>query len=73
MREFRFSAGVLSYDHASDALFTLIGDLSHLAILLYGDENAAAAATRRYRICPSPPDVASIVGALARLLGPARS
>jgi len=68
-REFRFSAGVLNYDHASDALHTLIGDLSHLAILLYGDENAAAAATRKVPHLPfAQPDVASIVGALVRLL-----
>ena len=74
IREFRFSAGVLSYDHASDALCALIGDLSHLAILLYGDENAAAASARKVPHLPfAQPDVTSIVGALARLLEPARS
>ena len=47
MREFQFSAGVLNYDHASDALHKLIDDLSGMPVLLYGGERASLASSRK--------------------------
>jgi hypothetical protein len=73
MREFRFSAGVLNYDHASDALHTLIDDLSGIPVLLYGGERAAVASSRKVpHLTFADARVESIVSALARLLGPMR-
>ena len=69
MREFRFSAGVLNYNHASDALHALINDLSDIPVLLYGGIGASVASTRKVpHLAFTHASVASIVSALGRLL-----
>ena len=71
MREFRFTAGVVNYDHATDALHTLIDRLSDIPVLLYG-ESAPIASTRKVpHLAFTRASVDSIVSALDRLL-PAR-
>jgi hypothetical protein len=73
MREFRFSAGVLNYDHTSDALHALIDDLSGIPVLLYGGERACVASRRRApHLAFADARVDSIVSALGRLLQPVR-
>jgi hypothetical protein len=73
MREFRFSAGVLNYDHASDALRALIDGLSGIPIVLYGSERACVASSREVpHLAFADARVGSIVGALGRLLRPVR-
>jgi hypothetical protein len=66
MREFHFSAAVLSYDDASDALETLIYGLGDIPILLYGNEAASAASKRKV---PHVAFVRSDVEAIASALG----
>ena len=71
MREFRFSAGVLNYDHASDALHKLIDALSGMPVLLYGGEGASLASSRKMpHLAFADASVDSIVSALGRLLRP---
>ena len=73
VREFRFSASVVNYDHESDALNTLIDDLGDTPILLYGHELACALWSRKVpHLAFSHASVDSIVTALAQLLPPVR-
>ena len=71
MRSFRFSACVINYDHACDALHVLIGRLVGVPILLYGGAGASVASAR---VVPQLPftraTVDSIMRALDRLLAP---
>lgn len=69
---FRFSACLINYDQASDALHALINDLGDTPILLYGGESASIASTRKVpHLTFTPARVDSIVIALDRLLQPA--
>jgi hypothetical protein len=72
-KEFRFSASVLNYEHASDPLHTLIDALGSIPILLYGGEGASVASKRKVpHLAFTLASVDSIVSALDRLLQPAR-
>lgn len=72
LQSFRFSACTINYDHATDALRTLIGVLESVPILLYGNEAATAQSARTLpHLTFAPADVCSIVSALSRLLQPA--
>jgi len=71
MRSFRFSAGVINYDHASGALHELIADLGDVPTLLYGGAGACIASARAVPQLPfTRATVDSIREALARLLSP---
>jgi hypothetical protein len=73
MRQFRFSAGILNYDHASASLHELIDELSGIPVLLYGKERACVASGRKVpHLAFAAARVDSIVSALGRLLEPAR-
>jgi hypothetical protein len=72
-REFSFSADVLEYDHAPEALHTLISDLSDIPVLLYGGESASAASTRKVpHLAFTHANAGSVVSTPGRLLQPAR-
>jgi hypothetical protein len=69
MRSFSFSACVINYDHASDALHAFIGDLGRVPVLLYGGAGASVASTRVVRhLAFTHATVGSIVSDLCRLL-----
>jgi ActR/RegA family two-component response regulator len=71
LKAFRFSVCVLNYD-ASAAIDALIGSLSDIPVLLYGNESAAASAARTVpHLTFAHATVCSIMRALGRMLDPA--
>jgi hypothetical protein len=69
VREFCFSASVVNYDHASDALHTLIDDLGDMPLVLYGHDSASALWSRSVpHLAFTRASVESIMIVLDRLL-----
>jgi ActR/RegA family two-component response regulator len=69
VREFCFSASVVNYDHASDALHTLIDNLGDMPLVLYGHDSASAVWSRKVpHLAFMRAHVDSIVTALDQLL-----